>query len=160
MDTKSNDSRGWIQIRDFYKHLENKQKYKGQLPITLRSSYEIKFAKFLDLNKNVLEWSSESLVIPYVWSYDKKEHRYFVDFWMKVQENDGSLKEYLIEIKPLSQTQEPKQKHKTKAFVKRLLEYQKNLDKWNAARNFCEYLRKERGKNIEFKLITERELKI
>ena len=42
------------------------EKYKGTWPIIYRSSYELLFCKFCDDNTNVIEWSSESIVIPYI----------------------------------------------------------------------------------------------
>lgn len=148
----------FVQVQDYYEHLENKEKFTGKRPITLRSSYEIKFVKyFLDLNKSVLEWKSEDIVIPYYFSLDKRPHRYFVDFWMKVREKGNTIKEYLIEIKPYSQLFPPKQKNKTDAFKRRVIEYVKNQDKWKTAKRYCAEQRKI-GRNIDFKIITEREL--
>ncbi len=45
----------------------NKNKYKGSKLPVFRSSWELKFMRFCDMNENVVSWGSESLKIPY-WS--------------------------------------------------------------------------------------------
>lgn len=156
-----NKNSPYYQVVDYYPRLINKHKYTGRRPLTIRSSWEKKFIKhFLDINNKVREWNSEDVVIKYYYRVDRKIHRYFVDFWVKIQESDGTLKEYLIEIKPLIKTQKPKvPQRRTKSYRYRLAEYIKNMDKFKAAEKFCEQLR-ERGKDIEFKVLTERELEI
>ena len=63
---------------------KNTEKYKGDFSnIVYRSSWELKFMHWADESKNVLEWSSEELVIPYLSPLDNKMHRYFVDFKIK-----------------------------------------------------------------------------
>lgn len=61
--------------------------YNGKCPnaksITFRSSWEKRFCYWCDHNKNILEWSSETYVIKYLDSQDKKEHHYIVDFYYK-----------------------------------------------------------------------------
>ena len=77
------------------------KKYKGDLKeIVYRSSWELKFMKWCDFNKNVLEWGSETTIIPYRSPVDSKIHRYFVDFYIKVKSKDGKVGKYLVEIKP------------------------------------------------------------
>ena len=135
---------------------QNPQKYRGNLnEIYLRSSWEYKFARWCDLNSNVLEYGSETIVIPYRWSVDGKVHRYFVDFYIKVQQTNGMIKKFLVEIKPHKQTIEPViPKRKTKYFVEEVLAYTKNMDKWEAARNFCA------DHGMEFIVLTEFDLGI
>ena len=73
---------------------------------------------YCDLNENIIEWGSEEIALPYRSPLDNRVHRYFPDFYIKVKENNGSLKRYLIEIKPKKQTVEPKiQKRKTKSYI-------------------------------------------
>ena len=75
----------------------NPKKYKGDLTeVVYRSSWELKFMRWCDHNKNVLEWGSETTIIPYRSPVDSKLHRYFVD--LKVKYKSG--KTVLIEIKP------------------------------------------------------------
>ena len=147
---------------DFYPKLINKDKYKGRRPITIRSSWEKKFIKgFLDPNKNVIEWNSEDVVIPYLYSVDGRYHRYFTDFYFKVLEPDGIISEHIVEIKPSIKLIKPKTpKRKTKSYKNQMLEYYKNQDKFKAARSFVEKLRTEQNRNIDFRIITEKELKI
>ena len=45
---------------------------------TYRSSWELKFLKFCDLNQDVIEWSSEPFPIQYL-GLDNKIHRYTCD---------------------------------------------------------------------------------
>lgn len=154
-------NKAYYQIKDLFPHLKNPSRYKGTLPITLRSGWEITFAtKFLDTNPGVLEWSSESVVIPYIDPVDKRQHRYFVDFWMRVKAADGQIYEYLIEIKPHSQTLEPKPRARiTPRFKEEVRVYLKNQAKWAAARHLCEQQRKL-GKRIEFQILTEKDLPV
>ena len=59
------------------------RKYKGDpTNIIFRSLWEKKFMNYCDKNKNVLEWNSEEIVIPYRSPVDNRIHRYFPDFYM------------------------------------------------------------------------------
>ena len=88
---------------------KNIRKYKGDYRnIIYRSSWELKFMKYCDTTPSVLEWVSEEIVVPYRSPLDNKIHRYFVDFYAKIQEADGTITTYLIEIKPSKQTVPPK----------------------------------------------------
>ena len=129
------------------------QKYKGDpTNVTFRSLWEHKFMSWCDKNANVLEWSSEEIIIPYR-GPDGKPHRYFPDFYMKQRQNDGKIKRYVIEVKPLKQCSPPKKpKRQTKTYMYEAYEYAKNQAKWEAARNFCN------DRKWEFKVLTENEL--
>jgi hypothetical protein len=110
---------------------------------------------YCDLNENIIEWGSEEIALPYRSPLDNRVHRYFPDFYIKVRESNGSLKRYLIEIKPKKQTVEPKvKKRKTKAYIYEVTEYAKNMAKWKAAEEFC------KDRMWEFKVLTEDELGI
>ena len=134
----------------------NPEKYKGDVyNIIYRSSWERKFLYYCDMNKNIIEYSSEEVVIPYRSPVDNKYHRYFVDFYIKYKDANGRIKKSLIEIKPFRQTQEPKvQKRKTKGYIYEVVEYAKNQAKWKAAEEWC----LDRG--YEFKVLTESDLGI
>lgn len=134
----------------------NPAKYTGNpTNVIYRSMWEFKFMKYCDNNANVLEWGSEEIVIPYLSPVDGKVHRYFVDFYMKIQESSGRTKKYLIEIKPLKFTQPPEiPKRRTRQFVQEVYTWGVNQAKWKAAQNFCE----DRG--WKFEIITEKELGI
>ena len=134
----------------------NPLKYKGNFRnIIYRSLWELKFMKYCDSNQNILEWGSEEVFLPYRSPLDNKIHRYFPDFYIKVKENTGKIKKYIIEVKPKKQCIEPKpQKKKTRTYIYEVREYVKNQAKWKAAKNYC----LDRG--LEFKILTEDELGI
>ena len=132
------------------------EKYNGDpTNIIYRSLWERKFCVYCDLNENILSWSSEEKAIPYRSPIDGKVHRYFPDFLIKVRESNGSIKKYMIEIKPSKQTVPPKKpQRQTKKYISEVYEYAKNQSKWEAAKDWCA----DRG--YEFKIITENELNI
>ena len=135
---------------------KNPLKYIGNpTKIVYRSLWERKFMVYCDTNTSVLEWGSEEVVVPYKSPVDKRWHRYFVDFIVKVKTKEGFSETSLIEIKPKKQCVEPKvQKRKTKGYIYEVCEYAKNQAKWKAAREFCE------DRQWEFKILTEDELGI
>ena len=135
---------------------KNTQKYVGNpTNIIYRSLWERKFMIYCDTNENVLEWGSEEIAIPYRSPVDGKIHRYFPDAYIKVKEPDGSIKKYLIEIKPHKQTMPPKKpQRQTKGYIYEAYEYAKNQSKWEAATEYC----KDRG--WTFKILSENELGI
>jgi len=132
------------------------QKYKGDpTNIIYRSLWERKFMKYCDLNENILEWGSEEIYVWYKSPIDRKSHRYFPDFYIKVKESTGKIKKYIIEIKPKKQTTPPpKPKRQTKGYIREAYEYAKNQAKWEAAKEWC----LDRG--YEFRVFTEKELGI
>ena len=103
----------------------NYKKYKGDpTNIIYRSLWELRFMKWCDTNENILEYASEEFWIPYRSPLDNRVHRYFPDFYIKVRESDGSIKKYIIEIKPMRQVNEPKvQKRKTQKLKHFLIVY-------------------------------------
>ena len=132
------------------------RKYKGDpTNIIYRSLWERKFMVYCDKNQNILEWASEEIAIPYRSPIDNRVHRYFPDFYMKVKETNGKIKNYVIEVKPAKQTKPPaKPKRQTKGYIREAFEYARNQAKWKAAREFCA------DRMWEFKVITESELDI
>ena len=132
------------------------RKYKGDpTNIIYRSLWERKFMVYCDKNQNILEWSSEEIAIPYRSPIDNRVHRYFPDFYMKVKETNGKIKNYVIEVKPAKQTIPPKKpKRQTKGYIREAFEYARNQAKWKAAREYCA------DRMWEFKVITEKELDI
>ena len=115
------------------------RKYKGDpTNIIYRSLWERKFMVYCDKNTKILEWGSEEIALPYISPHDSRVHRYFPDFYIKVQENTGKIKRYLIEVKPLKQTTKPKKpKRQTKGYIREAFEYARNQAKWKAAREYC-----------------------
>ena len=132
----------------------NRKKYKGNASeIVYRSLWELKFMTYCDTNKQIVNWSSEEIVIPYRSPLDNRIHRYFPDFYIKYKDIKGKLREKVIEVKPLKQVKEPKmQKRKTKKYVAEVYEYAKNQAKWEAAEDFC------KDRRWEFQILTEKEL--
>lgn len=132
---------------------KNLNKYIGDSSnIFARSGWEFRVFKWLDENTDVLEWASESVVVPYVCVTDsmQKTHRYFPDLYVKFR--NKSI--YLIEIKPLKETREPRVRKKaTKSYIREVYTYGKNISKWIAAEKYA----KERG--WIFAIWTEKELK-
>jgi hypothetical protein len=132
-------------------HPKNPKKYKGNSQnIVYRSSWELKFMKWCDSNENILEYGSEEFCIPYRSPVDGKVHRYFPDFIIKVKEQTGEIKTYVIEVKPKKQTVQPKvPKRKTKSWLYEMKTYAVNQAKWKAAEEWC------KDRLVEFKIITE-----
>ena len=129
-------------------------KYKGDLSkIIYRSSWEERTMKYLDANPNVLEWSSEEIVIPYISPLDNRKHRYFPDFWCRMKDKQGVIKEMILEVKPLAQTKVPEKKKRiTKRAIHEVTTYLVNEAKWQSASQYC------LNRGIEFKLLTEKEI--
>ena len=116
----------------------NPDKYKGSLPIIFRSSWERRGFYFLDHHPSVISWGSESIIIPYIYQVDNKQHRYYIDVDFIINDKDGNQKRYIIEIKPHDQTIPPKPPKKKSAkamqrYNQQVLAFQKNQDKWMAA---------------------------
>ena len=129
---------------------KNPRKYIGDhTNIIWRSTWECRVMTWLDNNPNVISWASEELIIPYVSPVDGRWHRYFPDFLVKVNTQQGP-KTMLIEVKPKKQTQPPKQqKRVTKRYITEVTTWGVNQAKWKAAEEYC----LDRG--WEFKVITE-----
>ena len=105
---------------------------------------------YCDRNDAVLEWGSEEFIIPYISPLDGRMHRYFPDFYVKIRQADGSVKKWIIEVKPKSQCGPPKQpSRKTPRFVTEVRTWGVNKAKWEAALEWCA----DRG--MEFKILTE-----
>jgi len=133
---------------------QNIQKYKGSFPIIYRSSLELKVMRWFDGNPNIITWGSESVVIPYVSPLDGRMHRYFVDFVIALKQKDGTIKKYIIEVKPYKQTIKPESsKHKKpKTIIYETTEWIKNQAKWSAAEQYAE------KHNIKFLILTEKHI--
>ncbi len=132
----------------------NPEKYVGDPnDIWSRSSWETKFMKYCDSHPDIVEWGSEPFPIPYFDPVKNKQRRYFVDFWVKIKQKDGSFKKFLIEIKPDKFTRPPVQpKRKTKGYIEEQLQYVTNTAKWEAANKVCQ------DNGIQFLILTENHL--
>ena len=90
-----------------YKPL-NPRKYRGNpTNIVYRSLWEKKYMKYCDSTPSILEWGSEEIAIPYRSPIDRRVHRYYPDFYIKVREKSGKISKYIVEIKPKKQTKPP-----------------------------------------------------
>ncbi len=111
--------------------------------------------KWCDTNPSVEEWGSETIIVPYISPLDRKVHRYFVDFYIKVKDKTGKVEKYLIEIKPERFTKPPEiPQKKTKRFVDEVFQYGVNEAKWKAAFEYCQ------DRNMKFIILTEKDLGI
>src|SRR6056300_1562280 len=130
--------------------VKNTSKYKGDFTqVFYRSSWEKYAFRWCDDNSNVIEWSSEEVVIPYLYEVDKKYHRYFMD--LKITYQNG--KTVLIEIKPEKETKPPAvPQRRTKRYINEGLTYVKNMNKWSAAQQYA----LDRG--WHFEIWTEKQL--
>ena len=130
----------------------NPKKYRGNPSrIIYRSLWERKLMVYCDRNEKVLEWGSEEVIIPYLSPWDNKIHRYFPDFYMKVKQNSGGVKKFIIEVKPKYQCKPPAKnpKRKTKKWYNDVKKYVINEAKWKSANDFCQ------DNGMEFKILTE-----
>ena len=129
------------------------EKYKGNANnIVYRSGLELKYFKYMDFNKYILEWNSEEISIPYK-NIDGKIHRYYIDLWFKLKNKDGIIKECICEIKPKSFISPPPiEKRHTKLWNEKLKSFCRNTAKWNYAKDYAT------KKGMEFLLLTEKEI--
>jgi len=117
--------------------VKNTNKYEGDhTKVVYRSLWEKHAFRWCDDNPNVKLWSSEEVVIPYLYEVDNRYHRYFMD--LKLVYKEGTM---LVEIKPDKETRIPTGNKKTKRYLNESFTYVKNINKWNAAQEYC----KERG---------------
>jgi hypothetical protein len=115
--------------------------------IFFRSSWEITAMKFWDTRPDVLKWSSEEIVIPYLSPKDNAIHKYFPDFYVELLDVHKVLNKWVVEVKPLheSDSQFAKGDRSKDSLAV-------NTAKWTAAAIYCE----SRGMN--FRVVTERSL--
>ena len=118
---------------------KNPHKYRGDpTNIIFRSLWELTCMRRFDENPNIIEWSSEETIVPYISPIDNRRHRYFPDFLIKTRQTDGSIKTFLVEVKPKKETIEPKpQKRKTRKYITEVMTWAKNQAKWKAAEEYC-----------------------
>lgn len=149
--------------------LKNPEKFKGTKVPMYKSSFECRVFYWCDENTKVLEWSYEPIVIDYNFSLptsapdldkslvDNKSHKYYPDLIAVIKTNDSQTTNFLIEIKPYSQTIRPTEpKKKTKKswnkYCNALQEFLKNSVKWEAAEKYA----KKNG--MVFTVVTERQI--
>lgn len=134
----------------------NPKKYKGNPGnIVYRSHWEFMFMHYCDTHPDIIEWQSEELVILYRSPIDGQCHRYFPDFKIVAKDKLGKSRTMIIEIKPKCETVPPTKPEKpTRRYINEVATYAVNVNKWDAAREYC----KNRG--WDFRILTEKELGI
>lgn len=127
----------------------NPSKYKGDpTKIIYRSSLELKLDNYFDLHPDIIEWSSEEVIVPYRdKSRNNSIHRYFPDYTFKTK-----TKSYMVEVKPSSQTVMPKAKRNKQRYLQECLLYTHNTSKWDAAKLYCQQ------HNMQFIILTEKDI--
>ena len=104
--------------------------------------------KWCDENPAIIKWSSEELTIPYISPVDRKWHRYYPDFYIKLKTKNNEIVEHIVEIKPKKQTKRPINKNRKK-FLSEAKTYSINEAKWKAATIYC------KKRKWTFKILTE-----
>lgn len=135
---------------------KNTNKYLGDpTNVWYRSLWERRVMVHLDGNPNVIEWSNEEIVIPYLSPVDGKWHRYFPDFFVRIKSREGLTEAMILEVKPKSQSVPPKvQNRVTKRYIREVVTYGINEAKWKAANEYC------KNRKWKFMVITEDQLGI
>jgi hypothetical protein len=128
---------------------KNKNKYEGDpTAVVYRSLWERNAFRWCDSNPEVKSWSSEEVVIPYLYEVDKKYHRYFMD--LKIVYKSG--KTVLVEIKPEKETKPPTGSRRTPRYLQEGYTYVKNMNKWSAAKEYAD------NRGWHFEIWTEKKL--
>ena len=124
-------------------------KYRGDVSnVVYRSSWELRFCEFCDNNPNMISWSSEEVVVPYIKPTTGRVHKYYVDFFVEYVNKAGEVVTEIVEIKPSNQTS-PSTARRAKTRVYENMVYDVNNAKWKAAQMYAA----ERG--WKFRIITE-----
>ena len=139
----------------------NPQKYIGDpTNIMYRSSWEFKVMTHLDKTSKIKRWSSEEIIVGYYSPVDGKKHRYFPDFYVEeAGDKPGTVKKYLIEVKPFKQTKPPDLSKKltakgtlSRSYLNEVKTWGINQAKWLAAEEYC------KAKGWGFQIMTEHEI--
>lgn len=135
---------------------KNTNKYLGDpTNVWYRSLWERRVMVRLDDDPNVIEWSNEEIIIPYLSPIDGRWHRYFPDFFVRVKNRHGVQEAMILEVKPLKQAVPPQVKKRiTRQYIQEVATYGINEAKWKAATEYC------KDRNWSFKVITEKDLGI
>ena len=122
----------------------NPKKYAGKGVPKYRSGWELAFMRFCDSNNHIINWSSESIVIPYINPLTGKQTRYIPDFLIQYINKHNKVVTELIEIKPKKQSiLESKANNRDRMVVA------VNHAKWAAAQKWCQ------RSGLTFRVITE-----
>lgn len=124
---------------------ENCRKYYDSCknePIIYRSGLEYQFIQFCENSPSVKKWASEVIKIPYFSHLDNKECNYYPDYVLENAKGDKCI----VELKPYDQTIKPDMT--ASQWIKE--QWIKNVDKWQAAKKFCQ------DNGLKFIIITEK----
>ena len=128
------------------------EKYIGKADeIIFRSSWEMRALEFFDNNPNVIHWSYEDIIVPYLKpmpSGDLKLSNYIPDAYVEYKNRKGELKKEMWEIKPAKQTKKSRAR-KTQTKMYEDYTFAVNQAKWMAADNYCKRF------GWDFRIITE-----
>lgn len=111
---------------------KNPDRYIGTFPIIARSSWESQVMRLLDEHPMVLQWSSESISIPYINPLTGKASLYYPDLFAIYQNKTGKNRAEVIEIKPIKEADPRFAKTKRDRAMLKV-----NIAKWEAARAWC-----------------------
>ena len=129
MNIKANKPSAKSGYRQGYYSLANPDKYVGDpTKIIYRSSWEHRFCRYCDLTAEVTKWSSEPIGVKYINPIDSRQHTYYVDFYMRVEKEDGPV-DYLVEVKPSASLVRPVLEG-VKMTTKKLTNYNYELKTW------------------------------
>jgi hypothetical protein len=84
--------------------VKNTDKYVGNKKPKYRSGWELRVMMFLDENKHIIRWASESIKIPYRNPLTGKQSIYVPDFFVMYENKFHTIHAEIIEVKPKSQT--------------------------------------------------------
>lgn len=136
-----------------------------------RSSWEKKIMVWLDMKDEIFQWGAECLEIPYQMTHfdngniEIKKHRYYPDFFYRMRNSQGELREVVMEVKPMKEYKmvqdlnegrlavPEKGIKKLKSFEYDLKMAYKNKRKWETMIQWCD------KKGYDFIIITEEHLK-
>lgn len=119
---------------------QNPEKYRGDhTKIKYRSSYELEVFGYLDRKESVLEWSAETVIIPYYDPVKAKKRRYIVDVWMKYISKNNETVTALVEVKATRHTTPPKAtpRKKKSTLIEEQTTWATNQAKWKAAQKYA-----------------------
>jgi hypothetical protein len=129
--------------RGIYK-VKNPEKYMGKKSPTYRSSWEFAFMNFCDNNPAVLNWTSESVKIPYYNPVSGKNTIYVPDFLIVYIDANQKQHTEVVEVKPSTETtMESARSYRDKLSVAI------NMAKWAAADAWA------RANGMRFRVVTE-----
>jgi hypothetical protein len=126
---------------------KNPQKYIGKLPIVYRSGWEFSSMRLFDSHPMILQWSSESISIPYLNPLTRRWTMYIPDFLVIYMDKNGIKHGEVIEIKPQKETMYEHAKSRRDQLSQKI-----NASKWSSATGFC------KKRNLTFRVVTEADL--